>query len=309
MKFGIHNPSWLYPGSPDDIFEGIKQKVLWAEENDFVWFSVMDHMIQIPVHGAPEEPMMEAWTTLSALAATTSKIRLGALVTSTSYRNPALLAKMVASVDIISKGRVTLGIGAGWYKQEYGQYHFDYQDKASERIYRLEDAIKLIKTMWTEERATYNGKYFNVTDAILEPKSVQKPHPPILIGGGGEQLTLRTVARVGDASNFIGTPDLVRHKYEVLKKHCENEGRNYAEIERTVLGNLLLGKTEASLRSRMNRLDAERYFTGRALTISEAVDLFGQYKDASVQLLICSIYRNDQESLELLQSEIMPKLS
>ncbi len=295
MKFGIHSPSWLYSG---DIFEGVKSKVQRIEALGFDWFSVMDHMIQIPVHGAPEEPFMESWTTLAALATVTSKIRLGTLVSSTSYRNPALLAKMVATVDIISKGRITLGIGAGWYESEYKQYNFDYSDTPAERIYRLEDAVRLIKCMWIEERASYAGKYFHVENAILNPKPVQRPHPPILVGGAGEQLTLRVVARVGDACNFIGSPEVVEKKLAILKEHCENEDRDYNEIEKTVLTNVLIAKDENQLKAKMEALEAEKHFTGRPLTVLQAEDLFNQYQAAGVQMLITSIYRNDEETLQ-----------
>ena len=295
MKFGIHSPSWIYNDA--NIFDAVKKKAIWIEQHGFDWFSVMDHMIQIPVHGLPEEPFMEGWTVLSALAAVTDRIRLSTLVSSTSYRNPALLGKMVANVDIISHGRVTLGIGAGWYESEYKQYGFEFADKPAERVYRLEEAIKLIKTMWTEERATYHGKYFHVENAILEPKPIQKPHPPILIGGAGEQLTLRTVARAGDASNFIGTPDVVKSKYEVLKQHCVTEGRDYNEIERTVLCNILLARDEASIQS---KLANATLFKGRGLTMEGAKKLFAEYQSVGVQMLICSIYQNDVETLELL---------
>ena len=295
MKFGIHSPSWIYNDA--NIFDAVKKKAFWVEENGFDWFSVMDHMIQIPVHGLPDEPFMEGWTALSALAAVTDRIRLATLVSSTSYRNPALLAKKVANVDLISHGRVTLGIGAGWYEDEYKQYNFPYSEKTAERVYRLEDAIRLIKTMWTEERATYHGKYFQVNEAILEPKPIQKPYPPILIGGAGEQLTLRTVARVGNASNFIGAPDVVKKKYEVLKQHCVKEERDYNEIERTVLCNILLAKDESSIQS---KLETAALFKGRGLTVNDARKLFAEYQSVGVQMLICSIYQNDVETLELL---------
>lgn len=295
MKFGIHSPSYIYTDA--NIFDAVKKKAIWVEQHGFDWFSVMDHLIQIPVHGLPEEPFMEGWTLLSALAAVTDRIRLSTLVSSTSYRNPALLAKMVAGVDLISHGRVTLGIGAGWYEAEYKQYGFEYTGKPAERIYRLEEAVKLIKTMWTEERATYHGKYFHVENAILEPKPIQKPHPPILIGGAGEQLTLRTVARVGNACNFIGSPDEVRKKFEVLNQHCVKEGRTYNDIERTVLCNLLIAKDEAAIQS---KLEKATLFTGRGLTVERASKLFTEYQSAGVQILICSIYQNDLETLELL---------
>lgn len=295
MKFGIHSPSFIY--NEPNIFDGIKNKVIQIEQHGFDWFSVMDHMIQIPVHGLPEEPFMESWTLLSALAVVTDHIRLSTLVTSTSYRNPALLAKIVANLDLISNGRITLGIGAGWYESEYKQYGFDYQEKPAERIYRLEEAVRLIKEMWTQERATYHGKYFHVENAILEPKPIQKPHPPFLIGGAGEQLTLRTVARVGNMTNVIGSPDEVKKKFEVLNQHCVNEKRNYEDIERTVLCNLLIAKDESSLKP---KLEKATLFKGRGLTIETAKELFNQYQNAGVQMLICSIYQNDVETLELL---------
>jgi F420-dependent oxidoreductase-like protein len=295
MKFGIHSPSFVYPNA--NIFDAVKEKVIWIEKHGFDWFSVMDHLIQIPVHGLPEEPFMEGWTLLSALAAVTDRIRLSTLVTSTAYRNPALLAKMVAGVDIISHGRVTLGIGAGWYEAEFKQYGYDYIEKPAERIYRLEEAVKLIKTMWTEERASFDGKYFHVTEAILNPKPIQNPHPPILIGGAGEQLTLRTVARVGDACNFIGSPDEVKKKFEVLNQHCIKEGRVYSDIERTVLCNILIAKDESSIQS---KLEKATLFKGRGLTVDGARKLFSEYQSATVQMLICSIYQNDVETLELL---------
>jgi F420-dependent oxidoreductase-like protein len=295
MKFGIHSPSFVYNES--NIFDGIKNKVIKIEQHGFDWFSVMDHMLQIPVHGLPEEPFMESWTLLSALAVVTDHIRLSTLVTSTSYRNPALLAKMVTNLDLISKGRITLGIGAGWYEDEYKQYGFKFLPKPAERIYRLEEAVRLIKEMWTQERATFHGKYFHVENAILEPKPIQKPHPPVLIGGAGEQLTLRTVARVGNMCNFIGSPDEVKKKFEVLNQHCVNERRDYNEIERTVLCNILIVKDESALKS---KLEKANLFKGRGLTVESAKKLFAEYQSASVQMLICSIYQNDVETLELL---------
>lgn len=305
MKFGIHSPSWLYPGNP---FDGIREKALRLEELGFAWLSVMDHMMQIPVHGPPDEPFMEGWTTLSALAAVTSKIRLATLVSSTSYRNPALLAKMAATVDVISKGRLTLGIGAGWFEDEYQQYNWEFLPKPADRIHRLEDAIKLIKAMWMEERGDYRGRFYSVKEAILQPKPIQKPHPPILVGGAGEQLTLRVVARHGNACNLIGSPQEVRHKFDVLEQHCENEDRNYKDIEKTALLNVLVARDESKLSARMAQLDAGTHFRGHPLTIPQAADLFGQYQQAGVQLLIISIYRNDEDSLQAI-AEMMGNFS
>ncbi|HEY4691609.1 MAG TPA: LLM class F420-dependent oxidoreductase [Anaerolineae bacterium] len=306
MKFGIHNPSWLFGDDPHGIFEAVKRKAQRAEALGFGWFSVMDHLIQIPGVGAPDEPFMESWTVVAALAAVTSKIRLAALVTSVAYRNPALLAKMAAGVDIISRGRLTFGFGAGWYYQEYNQYGYVFPERPAVRVRQMEEAIRLIKTMWTEPRATFRGKYFHVEEAILEPKPVQKPHPPIMIGGSGEQLTLRAVARVGNACNLFGDPDVVKHKLEVLRRHCEAEGRDFEEIERTNLTGLLLAHNETALKAKTERLGAIETGRGYALTLSQTVDLIGRYRDVGVQLFICRLHKNDAETMELLASEVMP---
>jgi len=306
MKFGIHNPSWLFGPDPYEMFEAVKRKTQWAEAHGFAWFSVMDHLIQIPGVGAPDEPFMEGWTVLAALAAVTGKIRLATLVSSVAYRNPALLAKMAAGVDVISRGRLTFGIGAGWYDTEYKQYGWEFPPRPAVRIRQMEEAIRLIKAMWQEKRATFHGKHFHVEGAILEPKPVQKPHPPIMIGGGGEQLTLRALARVGDACNIFGGPEDVKRKYDVLRRHCEAEGRKFEEIERTNLTGLLLARDEAALKAKRARLAVPDPFRGFALTTTQAVDLVGRYQDVGVQLFICSLYKNDEESLELLASDVMP---
>ena len=233
MKFGIHNPSWVYGPDPAEAFEAAKAKAQWAETHGFVWFSVMDHLIQIGGVGAPDEPFLEGWTVLSALAAVTSRIRLATLATSVAYRNPAHLAKIAAGVDLISRGRLTLGIGAGYFETEYRQYGWEFPARPAVRIRQMEEAVRLILAMWTEERTTFHGRYFQVEDAILEPKPVQKPRPPVLIAGGGEQLTLRAVARLADACNVGGEPDMVTHKLAVLKRHCDAAKRDYASIEKT----------------------------------------------------------------------------
>jgi F420-dependent oxidoreductase-like protein len=308
MKFGIHHPSWRYGnGDPAEIFEGTKARAIWAEEHGYTWFSVMDHLIQIGMAGPPDEPFMESWTILSALAAVTKRIRLAPLVTSVHYRNPAHLAKIAAGVDQISRGRLTFGIGAGWLEAEYKQYGWEFPPKPATRIAQMEEAIKLIRAMWTEKRATFHGKWFHCEDAILEPKPVQKPHPPIMIGGSGEQLTLRAVARHANACNLFGPPDMVRQKLEVLKRHCEAEKRDYNEIERTNTIGFLIARDEAALAAKRQRLDVPAQYMGVAGTVAQIADLVGKYKDAGSQLLIYSTWRNDPETHELMASEIMPK--
>jgi F420-dependent oxidoreductase-like protein len=305
MKFGIHNPSWLYSPDPYEMFEGIKQKAARAEAQGFTWFSVMDHLIQISGVGAADEPFMEGWTVLSALAAVTTRLRLATLVSSVSYRNPAHMAKMAATVDVISRGRLTYGIGGGWNVQEYNQYGWDFPEKPAARIGMMEEGIQIALAMWSQPRATFHGRYFHIDEAILEPKPVQKPHPPVMIGGGGEQLTLRAVARWGDACNLFGPPDMVAHKLAVLKQHCEAHGRDYAEIEKTNLTAILLARTEAELAAKRERLGYPPGGRGLALTPGQMVDLAGAYRDAGSQMLIPSFFRNDVETQELMAGEVM----
>ncbi len=309
MKFGIHNPSWRFDTDPAGIFDAVKAKALWAEEHGFTWFSVMDHVIQIAMAGPPEEPFMEGWTILSALAAVTKRIRLATLVSSVHYRNPAHLAKIAAGVDQISRGRLTFGIGAGWFEAEYRQYGWEFPPRPAMRIAQMEEAVRLILAMWSDKRTTFKGKYFQAENAILEPKPVQKPHPPLMIGGGGEQLTLRAVARHANACNVGGTPEQVRHKFEVLRRHCETQKRNYDEIERTNVIGFVLARDEAALAAKRQRLDVPAQFMGFAGTVAQVSDLVGKYKDAGSQLLIGSAWRNDAETLELLAADVMPRFA
>ncbi len=306
MKFGIHNPSWVYGSEPAGAFDALKAKAQWAENHGFVWLSVMDHLIQIPGVGATDEPFIEGWTALSALAAVTSRIRLATLATSVGYRNPALLAKIAAGVDQISGGRLTLGIGAGYFETEYRQYGYEFPDRPATRIRQMEEAVRLILAMWTEPRATFHGRYFHVEDAILEPKPLQKPRPPVMIAGGGEQLTLRAVARLGDLCNVGGDVEAVRHKFEVLRRHCDTVGRDYGTIEKTHNNSWLLARDAAAVAAKRERLSARGPLRGFVGTVSEAVDLIGRYQDVGVDLLINSDYRNDLETHELMASEVMP---
>ena len=308
MKFGIHNSSWLDSPDPAEAFEAVRMKAQWAESHGFVWFSVMDHMIQIPGVGVPEEPVLEGWTVLAALAAVTSRIRLATLCTAVGYRNPAHLAKIAASVDLISRGRLTLGIGAGFFEDEYRQYGWEFPPRPATRIRQMEEAIQLILKMWTEPRTTFHGRYFHVEDAILEPKPVQKPRPPVMIAGAGEQMTLRAVARLADACNFVdGDIAEIRHKLAVLRRHCDAVGRDYDTIEKTRIQPWLLARDDAAVAAKRERLAAAsgplRGFVG---TASQAIDLVGQHQDAGIELLISADRWNDVESRELFASDVMP---
>lgn len=260
-----------------------------------------------PPRGAPDEPVLEGWTVLAGLAAVTNRIRLATLATAVGYRNPAHLAKIAASVDLISRGRLTLGIGAGFFEDEYKQYGWEFPPQPATRIRQMEEAVQLILKMWTEPRTTFHGRYFHVEDAILEPKPVQKPRPPVMIAGGGEQMTLRAVARLADACNIVdGDIAEVRHKLAVLRGHCDSAGRDYDTIEKTRIQPWLLARDAATLAAKRERLAARGPLRGFVGTVSEAIDLIGQYQDAGVDLLINADRPNDVETRELFVSDVMP---
>src|SRR6516162_5328271 len=201
-----------------------------AEELGFDSLWVYDHFHNVPVPA--HETMFECWTTLAAISQRTTRVRLGQMVGCALYRNPGLLAKITSNIDVMSGGRLDWGIGAGWYDGEFRAYGYDFPSNA-DRIRMLRETVEIVKLMWTEPDASYEGRHFSIAGAQCDPKPVQTPHPPIWIGGGGEQLTLRVVARHADLSNFGGKPDEWAHKCEVLKGHCASVGRDYDEITKT----------------------------------------------------------------------------
>jgi F420-dependent oxidoreductase-like protein len=227
---------------PVEAYEMMTEVAQNAEElgYDAIW--LFDHFHTVPV--PTQEVTFECWTSTAALARDTKRVRIGQIVTCNSYRNPALLAKMASTVDVLSHGRLNFGIGAGWYEHEYQAFGYDYPD-APTRLRHLREAVQVILRMWTEEEAHFEGKYYQVRGAINQPKGVQKPHIPMLIGGGGEQVTLKLVAQYGDACN-VGNlePEGIAHKFEVLRQHCENIGRDYESIQRTVMFNCAIAETD-----------------------------------------------------------------
>lgn len=209
---------------------------------DSIW--VYDHFHNVP--RPAQESVFECWTVLAAMSQRTSRVRLGQMVGCNSYRNPALLAKITSTLDVISGGRLEWGIGAGWYENEYRGYGYDYP-KPSDRIAQLREAVEIVRSMWTQAETTFDGKHFRTHRANCDPKPLQKPHPPIWIGGGGEQLTLRVVARLADCSNFGGNPDEWAHKRDVLFDHCRAVGRNPDQIRMTWSPEVLIRGTEAEV--------------------------------------------------------------
>jgi F420-dependent oxidoreductase-like protein len=255
-KFGLQIPSFTYgeaaASGPGGLFEQVVSIAITAETSGFDSVWVMDHLFQIPGIGQVDEPMFEAYTLLGGLAARTHSARLGAMVTGVTYRNPALLAKEVTTLDVLSGGRAVLGIGAAWFEAEHQGLGFAFPP-LSERFDRLEEALVICRAMFTEEAPSFDGRYYRIEGALNRPRPVQAGGPPILIGGGGERRTLRLVAEHADACNLFGDAGTVRHKLEVLARHCDDVGRDPTTITKTRLGTLVIG---ASTREAQRKADA-----------------------------------------------------
>ena len=230
IKFGVFLPFYAFRTEKraSQLFNRLQDVVLECERlgYDSVWLD--DHMMLNTM------PILECWTTLSALSKATERIRLGTMVTCNSFRNPGLLTKMAATFDNVSDGRLELGVGAGVQKSEHNAYGFSFPSSKA-RIERLNEAVAIIKKLWTEEKASYSGKHYRIIDAVCEPKPAQKPHPPIIVGGGGEKLTLRVTAQHADRYDwgYIPSIEQYRRKLNVLEKHCEAVGRRFDEIEKS----------------------------------------------------------------------------
>lgn len=222
IRFGVQTPpqhtSWEAMRDTWKLIDDLGYDTIWT----------FDHFF--PILSDPTGPCFEGWIALTALAAETSRARVGVLVTGNTYRHPAVLAKMGATLDHTSGGRLIMGVGAGWFEMEHAAYGIPFYDTA-ERIRRLNEACEIIKLLWSEKQATFEGRYYQIRDAYCEPKPRQTPRPPLMIGGAGEKMTLRIVARHADIWNTFGSPAVFRHKISVLKEHCEAVGRNIEEIE------------------------------------------------------------------------------
>src|SRR5262245_29829536 len=260
LQFGLSLPQgWTMElasiKDPVEAYEAMTRVAQTADEIGFASVWLVDHFHTIP-HPA-QEVTFECWTTTAALARDTKRVRVGQTVTCNGFRNPALLAKMASTVDVLSHGRLNFGIGAGWYEHEYRAYGYDYPD-APERLRRLREAVQVILAMWTQEGADFEGNYYQIRGAINQPKGVQKPHIPLLIGGGGERVTLKLVAQYGDACNVNGDLETIKHKFVVLKQHCETVGRGYESIHRTVACLCAIADTDEQARAKIPTALLER---------------------------------------------------
>ena len=257
--FGYHMPGYTFPGTqPEGLFDRVAELARAAEAAGFGLVTVMDHFYQIRGVGSETEPMLDAYSTLAALSQRTSTVRLGALVTGVTYRNPALLAKTVTTLDTLSKGRAVFGLGAAWNEDEHAGYGFPFPP-VRERMDRLDEALTICRAMFTEERPSFDGKHYRIDRALNVPRPIQPGGPKILVGGGGEQRTLRIAAKHADMTHWFPLGlDVLKHKDEVLVRHCEEIGRDPATIERTMATPVLLAADERDKQATLDRLPPER---------------------------------------------------
>jgi F420-dependent oxidoreductase-like protein len=257
IRVGLQIPNFTYPDTaPNQLFETIAAQAVTAEASGFDTVMVMDHFYQLPLLGPPEHEMFEGYTLLAALAARTSKVNLGTLVTGVTYRNPAILAKIVTSLDVISGGRAFLGIGAAWFDVEHEALGVPFPS-VSERFERLEEALQICRAMFKGERPTIEGKHYRVKDAINSPAPI-RGDIPIMIGGQGEKKTMRLAAQYAEMVNLTSPPAEIPRKLDALAKHCADLGRDMDTINKTALGTMAIGRTMEDAIAARNRFLAER---------------------------------------------------
>jgi F420-dependent oxidoreductase-like protein len=235
MKLGIHFMNFTLPGEPNTLAGLIRDTARIADVGGVNSFTFMDHWFQMEQFGDAHDPMLEGYTSLGFVAGLTERLRLGLLVTGVTYRHPGLLAQTVTTLDVLSSGRAVLGIGAAWYEREHLALGVPYPSM-KERFERLEETLQICKQMWSDNEGPYDGAHFHLAETICSPRPIQAGGPTIMIGGSGEQKTLKLVAKYGDQTNlFAPSPDVVAHKLDVLRGHCDAEGRDYSTIENTIV--------------------------------------------------------------------------
>jgi F420-dependent oxidoreductase-like protein len=300
--FGLQIPAFTHAGETDaEMFDHVVAQARAAEAGGFSSVWVMDHFWQLPALGGPDQPILEAYVLLGAIAARTERVRLGTLVTGVTYRNPALLAKMVTTLDIVSKGRAVLGIGAAWYDPEHTGLGFDFPP-VKERMDRLEEAVQICRAMFRDGKPSFDGRYYRIEEARNVPRPLQAGGPPIMIGGSGERRTLKLVAQYADLCNVSGGPATVRHKLDVLRNHCAAVGRDPAEVTTTRLGTLVLtpnadetARASEFLRGIAGDDFSEQFTVGQE---DEVVEQVRELVDAGVDELIFNMPLSDPATVQ-----------
>lgn len=289
MKLGLQLSNFTWKGRGPKLGENLGQISRAAEDVGYSSIWVMDHLFQIPQVGSAQMEMLEAYTALGFMAANTQTATLGTMVTGVTYRNPGFLCKQVTTLDVLSGGRAWLGIGAAWFDREHKALGIPFPP-LKERFERLDETLRICLQMWSREDGKFEGKHYQLKETLNSPQSLQKPHPPILIGGGGEKKTLKLVARYANACNVrADSPEFVKQKFEVLRGHCEAIGRDYNEVERTVL--LRLDPGENGERS------------------GEMVDHLGRLAEAGAQAAIGYLVGVDKGGpLEAVGRDILPQV-
>lgn len=289
MDVGIHVPSFKFRGGSGKTASELTRLARTAEDAGCDSVSVMDHFFQMEDYFPVEEPMLEGYTTLGFLAAATERVQLRTLVTGVTYRHPGLLAKIVTTLDILSEGRAELGIGAAWYEREHRGLGVAFPS-VSERFERLEETLQICLQMWSDDDGAFHGKHFQLAETLCSPRPIARPHPPILIGGGGEKKTLRLVAQYGDACNlFTPSPEEVERKLRVLRQHCADEDRDYDRIRKTIL------------------------YTGDALnpsTTTAFVDEMARYHEMGIDgVIVMPVGEDASKRVAELGRDVIPKLA
>jgi len=289
------------------MVDSLRNVAVKGEDLGYDSFWVMDHFHQIQNVGQPQEPMLEGWVTISVLAGLTSKIKLGTMVTGNTYRHPSVLAKMGATLDVLSKGRLFMGIGAAWNEDEALAYGIPFPP-TKERLQRLDEAVQVIRLMWTEDKASFEGKFYQLRGAYCDPKPIQRPHPKILIGGSGEKRTLKTVAKYGDATNLFGSVETVKGKLEVLREHCRAVGRDYDSITKSKLGRVIIGDRE-SIEKGFERMGGTKERMKEFLTYGTPEQIRQEieaYREVGIDYLIFSFdARHEMEGVTTFGKDIM----
>jgi F420-dependent oxidoreductase-like protein len=295
VKIGLQIDSFKWPGGPAEIGPTLGRIARTAEDAGFDSIWLMDHFFQIRGVGPATDPMLEGWTTLGFLAGLTKRARLGLMVGGIHYRTAGLWAKTATTLDVLSGGRAWLGIGAAWNEDESRGLGFP-MPPLGVRFEMLEEMLQITHALWTGERGTegaFSGRHYQANRLLNSPQALTRPHPPIMIGGGGEQKTLRLVAQYGDATNVFGDGPRVAHKYAVLREHCERIGRNYEEIERSNLVDINV-RTSGS---------------GGGTAPTRIVDQFGELSDAGVQHVIMSLANvEDLGPLEVIGRDVISQV-